>query len=109
MKVRVMYGWACKLPMDDRWKPQTIPLSQLVDFIHESERRGVFIAGNSDLYIYDNPETTYFLLCHEADVHFVTPDRSRLTRVIEAWKARGLRLHVTEYESHYPNREWMEV
>jgi hypothetical protein len=115
--VRVMYGWACNLPIDELWKPRAIQLSALSDFIHNSERDGVFVVGESDLFIFDDQETTYFQLCHERDMHFVTADQRRLESVIESWKRSGLTLsradgqsHLAKYEEvQHPNRDWVEV
>jgi hypothetical protein len=105
-----MYGWACNLPIDELWKVHAVPSLSLYNFIHESERDGLLVMGESDLFIGDNQETTYFLLCHEADVHFVSSDQHRLACVIQSWKPKGLGLRLAEYdEVQRPNREWVEI
>ena len=93
--VNVSYGWACELDIDELYTDHLIESHRLLDFVGESIRRGVFTLGESDLLIHGAGINFSFRLCHEADVHFESPDLPIVNRVVSAWKT-GLNVHEVE-------------
>lgn len=90
----VSYGIMCDLPPEQLWEAHEIPSSSLLEFVQQSEDRGVFRLGSSDLWIADRPGSFKFRLCHESDIHFTTDSEDRLRQVIEAWRAQGFKQYV---------------
>jgi hypothetical protein len=92
----VSYGWACKLGIDDLYKDHRVESDRLLDFVEESTDRGIFILGQSDLYIHGAGVGFSFRLCHESDIHFESTDLALASRVVSVWKAAGLSVHEIE-------------
>ena len=93
---KYMYGWACNIDMDKQWKTIPIQIDDVEDKVSELIDSDVFNYCDSDLYIYDNNENYNFLLCHECDVHFQSPDKELVLKVKNAWEKKGYSVHEVE-------------
>jgi hypothetical protein len=88
------YGIMCELPMDDLYQPIETTPAQLEEFVQQSERRGIFKLGGSDLDIRNTERTLVFTLCHESDIHFESRDQVRVDQVLAVWREKGLTVYV---------------
>jgi hypothetical protein len=86
----VSYGWACKLDVDALWKKQRIPTAELASFVRRSMAEGIFELGGSGLHMKGVHVAFSFTLCHEADIHFESPDSRLVSRVAGAWSEHDL-------------------
>ena len=89
-EVEVMHGWG-RAPMELAYEPMRIALSDVLSFIERSEADGLFEFAGSDLWIKGGDVD--FLLCHEADIHVISPDPSFIEVVKADWIAKGFEVH----------------
>ena len=108
--VEVTYGWACKLPEDQLWRPKEIKTQQLQFFIERSVDTGVYQFGRCDLHIEDKQKTFEFRLCHESDVHFESIDQTLVAKVESLWLQKGLTLYIsTGPKGSALPKEWKRI
>jgi len=86
-----MYGWACKLDIDELWKDIPIAIDGLGQFIQQSIERGGYNPARSDLFIQTEDGVVQFLLCHESDIHLKTESSELLQEVKPHWVSQGYR------------------
>jgi hypothetical protein len=92
----VMYGWDCNLEQDELYKTHLTPVDQLLEFISESRKKGVFVLGESDMHIELPDGNIRIDLCHESDIHFHGP-KDEAEKLQSRWEAKGFRPYVVEH------------
>jgi hypothetical protein len=96
------YGWACHIDHDELWRNRPVATTDLPDFVDRAISAGIYIPGNSDLFISDSAQRFQFLLCHESDIHFKTESPRLFDSVRSEWLARGY----TGYEKNTDVDTW---
>jgi hypothetical protein len=100
--LKVMYGWACNLDIDEQYKWIPLSVNELPSFIRDSVHKGIYRIGRSDLWIVDAGSRFEFLFCHESDVHFKSESAEVLVQVREIWRTRGY----SGYERQSDKADW---
>lgn len=90
-----MYGWGCKLPIDELWRYTEIDTPGAHRVRRAKRSRRIFQFGRSDLHIHNVNETLEFTLYHESeyhesDIHFASRDPGPIERAIALWREQGL-------------------
>ena len=85
-EVQVSFGWDSKLPIEEMWQEQSVPIDNVVAVIDESERLGISQVGKSDIFV-EAPDFR-FTLCHEGDVH-VKGSSGLVEQFVRRWEALG--------------------
>ena len=85
----VEFGWGAKLEPELLWKQTQIKARDLLTYVQESEQRGIFSPGSSDLVIQSADRTLKVRLCHESDVHLWTDDQRLINEVVQHWREKG--------------------
>jgi len=89
-RVVVEYGWGCKpLAAGQLWQDIEIEVPELVAFIEQAIRTGVFSPGEADLMVQDRSHSFECLLCRESDIHLVTEDEAILAQATRRWMEMG--------------------
>ena len=68
------------------WKDQTVAVKDLCSFIASSEKTGVVVVGEGDIFI-ESPGFR-FTLCHEGDAH-VDGESFLAQQTTSRWKSLG--------------------
>ena len=81
-----------------------MPLERLQPFIAESETTDYYRVAKDNLHVKDRGGRCEFLLCHEADIHFITDDDGLIKQMQSTWLANGYK---DVFEKH--GAEWQKV
>ena len=93
------------MPQDELWQPIQVMSAGLWAFIEQSEEKGIFRLGASDLHIHDVSETFEFKLCHESDIQFRSGDQKLLDQVAQLWLAKGLTAYLAAGDGEWKRLE----
>ncbi|MFO0957259.1 MAG: hypothetical protein U0800_07295 [Isosphaeraceae bacterium] len=83
--VYVSFEFGCLVEGLVQAKDVPVATDDLACFLEDSEDRGVFELGESNVAIRSGIRGLYFLLCHEHDVHFAAEDDRLVRRVRNRW------------------------
>jgi hypothetical protein len=86
VEVLVSFGWDNNLPIAEMWKDQVVPTREVIAFVERSERSGISVVGESDIFVAS--EGFLFTLCHEGDAH-VAGSSQLVDRLIQRWRSLG--------------------
>jgi hypothetical protein len=106
--VDVMYGWNCD-NADSQYEPTPMATESLQRFVERGVEAGYFQYGGCDLWIAsqalagENIPKAQFCLCHEADIHFASPEGDFVDTVKANWLAKGWTVYQGTGE---PGCEW---
>ena len=87
-EVNVIFGWDCEIDENEQYKDIKIKSLKIPNFIENSQAKGIFKLGKSDLFIATLDSKFEFQLCHEGDVHFKSTDEKLLKKVREDWEKK---------------------
>jgi hypothetical protein len=84
-KVVVSYGWGSGIHEDLWYLPMQVKIAHLRLFLADSISQRIYLPGDSDLLIEDEPNTWSVRLCHESDIHLESDREDVVDYFVQAW------------------------
>jgi hypothetical protein len=92
-EVLVAFGFGCDCPDEQLYEDVPMPLKGLLSHIDEAERMDHYRVAKDNLHVKDVAGRFEMLLCHEADIHFISDEKMLLDSFMVQWTVSGFGLH----------------
>lgn len=88
-EILVCYGFGCDWPEEQLYQCVSMLVTELSSFIADAESKDYFRVGRDNLHVTETTGRLEFVLCHEADIHFIADDFELISQLKKKWLSMG--------------------
>ncbi len=68
-QIVAFFGYGTTRNSDEMWESHELHVSKLLEFAQQGIERGLFVPGETDLYVEAPDKSTILQFCHDSDIH----------------------------------------
>jgi hypothetical protein len=97
-------GWGSPLPIEQLWAGTKVSLGEVISYVVEGERKGIFALGKADIALKAVIGDTVIVFSHDGYIHLKTHEVELSSILQDRWTNGGIRVFERE-----AGGDWREV